>query len=353
MNPLTNEAHMFGALFADAVVGAAFSTESYLARFAAFERALARALGEAGLVSPSVSAMGVTAIDSFAPDLDAIRASMVRDGVPAPEYARQLKAHAGAECRAAIHAGATSQDLVDTATVLALREVNEVLSGRLLSVLSALDGLEASFGAEEMMGRTRMQAALPITVSDRIAGWRLPVASHLDRLAEIRPRIEMLQFGGAVGNRSAMGEAGARVAEGIAQTLELNNPPRAWHVMRDGMAEFAGWLSLVTGTLGKMGQDLCLMSQQGVDDLRLSGGGSSSAMPHKQNPVLAETLVTFARYNAVQLSGMHAALVHEQERSGAAWTLEWMILPAMACTTGRALLLAQEVLGKIDRLGPA
>ncbi|NDR56203.1 3-carboxy-cis,cis-muconate cycloisomerase [Aliiruegeria sabulilitoris] len=353
MNPLTHEPHMFGPLFTDETISAAFSSARFLSHFSAFERALAQALGEARVVSPKVSAAAVAAIDSFVPDLEAIRAKVLTDGVPAPEYARQLKAHAGPDCLAAIHAGATSQDLVDTATVLALREVTEELGQRLHATLAALDKLDSTFGKVEMMGRTRMQAALPITVSDRIAGWKMPLATHLERLEEIRPRIEQLQFGGAVGNRAATGTAQEAVAAHMAGALGLNNPPRAWHAMRDGMAEYAGWLSLVTGTLGKMGQDLCLMAQQGVDELRLSSGGSSSAMPHKQNPVLAEMLVTLARYNAVQLGGMHQALLHEQERSGAAWTLEWMILPAMAGATGKALLLAQDLLGKIERLGPA
>ena len=93
------------------------------------------------------------------------------------------------------------------------------------------------------------------------------------------------------------------------------------------------------------------MSQQGIDEIRLSGGGSSSAMPHKQNPILAETLVTLARFNAVQVSGMHHALIHEQERSGAAWPLEWLILPQMCTATGAALKRARELLATIDYLG--
>ena len=116
------------------------------------------------------------------------------------------------------------------------------------------------------------------------------------------------------------------------------------------LADFAGWLSLVTGSLGKFGQDVALMAQAG-DEIELSGGGGSSAMPHKQNPVEAEVLVTLARFNAAQLSGMHQALVHEQERSGAAWTLEWLILPQMVVATAAALRLAGELAGQIESLG--
>lgn len=94
------------------------------------------------------------------------------------------------------------------------------------------------------------------------------------------------------------------------------------------------------------------MAQQGVDEVSLAGGGGSSAMPHKRNPVRAELLVALARFNATQLSGMHQALVHEQERSGVAWTLEWMILPQMILSTGQALISCGTLVQQIDRIGP-
>ena len=106
--------------------------------------------------------------------------------------------------------------------------------------------------------------------------------------------------------------------------------------------EFAGWLSLVTGSLGKIGQDIALLAQMGA--IVLAGGGKSSAMPHKSNPVPAEALVALARFNATQLSGIHHAVVHEQERSGAAWTLEWMILPQMIVATAASLSRAAALL---------
>lgn len=98
-------------------------------------------------------------------------------------------------------------------------------------------------------------------------------------------------------------------------------------------------------------ESIALMAQQGVDAIALSGGGGSSAMPHKSNPVLAELLITLARFNATQLSAMHHSLVHEQERSGAAWMLEWMVLPQMAMATGSATLAAKDLCKKIRQIG--
>ena len=137
----------------------------------------------------------------------------------------------------------------------------------------------------------------------------------------------------------------------LAEMLGLQPAAKSWHSDRSVIVEFAGWLSLVTGSLGKVGLDIALMSQNGIDEIRLSAGGASSAMPHKQNPVLAESLVTLARFNATLLTGMHGALVHEQERSGSAWTLEWMLMPQMCVATGAALRNAATLLKSIETIG--
>ncbi|RUU26526.1 3-carboxy-cis,cis-muconate cycloisomerase, partial [Mesorhizobium sp. M6A.T.Ca.TU.002.02.2.1] len=141
----------------------------------------------------------------------------------------------------------------------------------------------------------------------------------------------------------------AAVRAAVAERLSLGDAPQ-WHSQRDRIAELANWLSLVTGGLGKFGQDIALMAQAG-DELQLAGGGSSSAMAHKRNPIDAEMLVTLARYNAVQLSGTHHALVHEQERSGAAWTLEWLILPQMLMAAGASTCVADRLLSNITAIG--
>src|SRR5690606_13415398 len=169
------------------------------------------------------------------------------------------------------------------------------------------------------------------------------------RLVELRPRVLVLQFGGAVGTLDKLGAKGRAVAERMAAHLELGLPVRSWHTQRDNLAELGGWLSLVSGTLGKLGQDIALMALSG--EVALDGTGSSSAMPHKQNPVKAEVLVALARYNATLVSGMHQALVSEQERSGAAWTLEWMVLPQMVVAAGAALRTAIDLVGSIKSMG--
>lgn len=337
-----------GGLFADPDMGALWSADAQLAGMRAFEAAFSRALGRAGLVDQAEPA--AQAIERATFDMDDLRKGTGQDGVVLPRLVRQMKAAAG-DAAGAVHKGATSQDVIDTATAMAMRDTLALVDRRLAQLTDSLGNLTVRFGDHPLMGRTRMQAATEITVADRIAPWVLPLSDHRARIAQARPRIARLQLGGASGNRRDLGDRADAVAADMAAVLGLENPARAWHAMRDGVAEFTGILSLVTGTLGKMGQDIALMAQQGIGEIALSGGGTSSAMAHKQNPVLAELLVTLARFNGGQLALIHQALIHEQERSGAAWALEWMVLPQMAQATGRALTAAITLAGQVQRIG--
>lgn len=338
-----------GGYFGDDEAARLWSPPAQLAHMLAFEAAWSRALGACGLIERRIAERDARAIEAFSPDLDDLRAGTARDGLPVPALVAQLRgSHPDG---AAIHKDSTSQDVMDTALVLTIRDHTNLMLARLKALCGALEALDARYGAHRLTGRTRMQAALPITVADRIATWHLPLMDHRDRLEQNRPRVERVQIGGAAGDRAAFAAASDEIAAHVAGELRLGDPPRAWHARRDGLAEYAGCLSLITGTLGKMGQDVCLMAQQGIDEIALARGGGSSAMPHKQNPVSAELLVTLARFNAVQVSAMHHALVHEQERSGAAWSLEWMVLPPMALAAARALAAATTLISSVRALG--
>jgi 3-carboxy-cis,cis-muconate cycloisomerase len=158
----------------------------------------------------------------------------------------------------------------------------------------------------------------------------------------------MLQFGGPVGMLQALEDKGPAVARTLGEILDLDVPPHSWHELRSGIGRFASWLSLVTGSLGKMGTDITLMAQDEIGEVILTEGGGSSVLTKKINPVRAEILVALARFNAVQLSAMHQSMVHENERSGAAWTVEWMILPQMVVATAAALESASRLLASIE-----
>jgi 3-carboxy-cis,cis-muconate cycloisomerase len=341
---------LLSGLFGDEEIAALLSSEASLAHMLMVESAYAEALGKVGLVPVDIAQTAAVQIKGFVPDVTGLRTRMAADGVVVPALVEQLKGALSADLHIALHKGMTSQDVVDTSLILSLSPILQVLGGRIAALLIALNDLMERFGDNALQGRTRMQAALPIKVGARIKTWQASLVAHQNTLSDISPRLLVLQLGGPVGTRAGLAP---NIATEMAEILGLSDPAAAWHTNREALVEFAGWLSLVTGSLGKIGVDATLMAQQGVDEIALTGGGRSSAMPHKSNPILAETLVTLARYNATQLPGMHHALVHEQERSGSAWALEWMILPSMVMATGSALSTATKLCGSVTRLGGA
>ncbi|PZV35578.1 3-carboxy-cis,cis-muconate cycloisomerase [Mesorhizobium kowhaii] len=340
---------LLSALLGDEEASRHFSVEAEIEAMLAFERALAEVEAENGLITREAAAAIVSALASFRPDTALLRAGVARDGVMVPELVRQIRTAVGEPHGASVHFGATSQDVIDTGLMLRLKSVVEHLGLLLTETVMRFASLEERFGGRALTGMTRMQPAVPIKVADRIVAWREPLQRHQERLSEQSRRLLAVQFGGAAGTLEKLDDKGPAVRAALAAKLGLADAPQ-WQSQRDALADFAGWLSLVTGSLGKFGQDIALMAQGGTDSA-LSGGGGSSAMPHKQNPVKAEALVALARFNATQLSGMHQAVVHEQERSGAAWTLEWLLLPQMVVATAASLRLAAGLAGQIESLG--
>ncbi|HET7411848.1 MAG TPA: 3-carboxy-cis,cis-muconate cycloisomerase [Pararhizobium sp.] len=340
-------------LLGDEQVATHFSADADIAAMLAFEKALAQAEAEEGIIDVETADAIAQACDTFAPDMAALRTATARDGVVVPELVRQLRKAIGAPHDDRLHRGATSQDVIDTSLSLRLKPALAILHERLGSLVTALTGLEQRHGPEPLMGRTRMQAAIPISVGDRVKTWRRPLERRIDELPRITDSACRLQFGGPVGTLDKLGTKGPTIRRRLAALLDLPVIDEAWHSQRDGMVELSDWLSLVTGSLGKLGQDVALMAQNGIDEIALSGGGGSSAMAHKHNPVRAEMLVTLARFNAVQVSAMHQVMVHEQERSGATWALEWMILPQMVVATAAALRTAIDLAASVQRIGSA
>ena len=338
-------------LVGDAEIAALIGPEAELTAMLAFETALAEAEAGVGVIPADAAAAIAAALAGFRPDIAALAAATARDGVVVPEFVRQLCASIGEPHAGRMHFGATSQDVIDTALVLRLKAALPVLAARLDAVIATLDAVEAQFGGRTLMGQTRMQAAIPITVGARIASWRGPLARQGARLDTLLPEVLVVQFGGAAGTLEKLGDRAGPVRAALAAALGLGDAPQ-WQSQRDRIVELGGWLTTTTGALGKLGQDVALMAQAG-DEIALAGGGGSSAMPHKANPVGAEILVALARFNAAQLGGLHHAMVHEQERSGAAWTLEWLLLPPMLVAAGAALRTAAHVASSIRSLGKA
>jgi len=283
-------------------------------------------------------------------DFEGLRSRVEKSGVPVTELVRQLREQIGGEAADYVHWGATSQDIFDTARILQIQATLTILGSRLDSLIQNLSQLADKHRHTLIAGRTHSQQALPITFGFKVAGWLAPLLRHRERLAEMKPRVLVVQFGGAVGTLAALGESGTQVQKALADELCLNLPIIPWHTQRDNMAELAGWLSLVSGSLAKMAQDVILLAQSEVGELRESGDisrGGSSTMPQKNNPVVSELIITSAHTNASLLASMHQAQIQEHERGTHGWQMEWLVLPQMftlmAAALNKALFLSQNL----------
>ncbi len=333
-------------LVGDAEFEALFSDDAEIAAILQFEAALAGAEADAGLISDAAAAAIDKAIAGFKPDMAEIARGIAKDGVAVPELVRQLRAVVG-EHGKSVHFGATSQDAIDTGLMLRLATAIGLIEQRLVALVAALEAVSERDGGQTMMAHTRMQQALPIAVASKFATWIAPLTRSRRTLQLLRKRLLVIQLGGPVGNRAELGDKAELVTRRLAERLDLGLA-EPWHAERDPIVEFGSLLSLITGALGKFGADVALLAQNEVSIVKVEGGGGSSAMAHKSNPVNAELLVALARFNAGLAGTLHQSLVHEYERSGSAWTLEWMVLPQMVVATGASLRLAATLAGQIS-----
>ncbi|GGD26114.1 3-carboxy-cis,cis-muconate cycloisomerase [Aureimonas glaciei] len=334
------------ALCGDAEISAHFSGDAEVAMILRFEAELARAQVAFGLV-PQASADRIASVaETLRPDPAELGRAMARDGVSVPHLVQELRRAVGEPHAAFVHLGATSQDAIDTGLMLRLRAVLDLLVVRLERLMEEMGRLVREQGSRTLMAQTRMQAALPFTLADKLATWQRPLEKHAARLSSLRAGLPV-QLGGPIGTGESFGDQYEDIRRALALRLGLGDAP-SWQSDRTEILDIAQALALLAGTTAKIGQDFALMAQTGINAVRLAGGGGSSAMAHKENPVGAEVLVAIGRFNAGLLGLLGQSMIHENERSGAAWTLEWMLLPQMAETTGRAIAVAEGLVSHAE-----
>lgn len=344
------DSHLFSPLFGDAEIAEQFSDTQLVRAMLAVETALAVVEGRLGVIPAGATDQIVAAAASMEVDFDRLRSGVEKSGLPVIDLVSQLRAQIGGDAADYVHWGATSQDILDTAKVLQIRTALEILESQLTGAIRNLAQLAGQHRRTLMAGRTHSQQALPITFGFKVAGWLAPLIRHRQRLAQMKPRLLVIQFGGAVGTLAALGTTGIQVQEALAEELKLNQLHIPWHTQRDNMAELAGWLSMLTGSLAKMAQDIILLAQSEVGELRESDDtsrGGSSTMPQKNNPIFSELIITAARTNASLLAAMHQAQIQEHERGTHGWQMEWLVLPRMftltAASLNKALFLSQNL----------
>ncbi len=333
---------VFGALYGTDAMRECMGEMALLQHMLDVEAALARAQARLGIV-PAEAAMAITAAARAERlDLAALAAATRNTGYPVVGLVRQLSQFAGPEAGRWTHWGATTQDIMDTAVVLQMRAGLDLIRAELRAVNAGLAALARRHRGTVMAGRTHLQHALPVTFGYKVAVWLSPLVTMVERLDQLRPRLERLQFGGAAGTLASLGAQGLAVQEELARELGLALPDIPWHVARDGVAEAVSFLGLLCGALSKLATDVILLMQTEVAEVaepHQEGRGGSSTMPQKRNPISCEYIIAQARGVQALVPQMQAAMAQDQERGTGPWQAEPLAI-------GQAFLLAHGALAQ-------
>jgi 3-carboxy-cis,cis-muconate cycloisomerase len=304
------------------------------------EAALARAQAGLGLVPIEAAEAISGAARAEHLDLDALGASTAVVGYPVVALTKALGQAAGAEAARWVHWGATTQDILDTATMLQAREGLALIERDLVRILDGLAALALRHRDSAMAGRTHLQHALPITFGCKCAIWMQPLLRSLERLRELQRTGLAVQFGGAVGTLASFGAAGNDVVGALATELGLPAPTVPWHVDRGLLAEIACALAILCGGLSKLATDVMLLMQTEVAEAsepHQSGRGGSSTMPQKRNPIACEYVLAAARGVHAATPLMLSAMAQDHERATGPWQAEDLALPQIFVLTSGAL----------------
>lgn len=338
------DSQLYGGLFDCGEAGRLFSDSAEVRAMLLVEGALAKAQGTLGVIPADSAAAIGRAVVEIAVDPGVLRRPTAQNGVPVPglvaAFRDEMKAPEHAQY---VHWSATSQDIMDSALMLRLRQVLVLVEADLRAAVIALGQLAETHADLPMPARTYGQHATPTSFGAVVAAWGAPLADLLEELPGLRTSCLLVSLSGAAGTASALGEQAAEVRAALAKGLALNDPGRSWHTDRTPVLRIADWLLRVTLAFGKIGEDCTALVQSGIQEITLGGAGASSTMPQKQNPVAPAALLALARQGSGLMAVLHGAAMQQHQRDGAAWFTEWMCLPqivlgaAAAAKAGRGL----------------
>jgi len=328
------------ALFVDPAMARIWSAEQSVRCMLAFEAALAHAEAQAGIL-PLTAAEAISAAceqDHF--DAPSLFLEASTSGTPVIPLIRMLEDRVAGGASGYVHYGATSQDVMDTALALQMRDGIDLLVGRTFALAATCAKLAEQHRQTLMVGRTLLQQAAPITFGLKAARWLSLALRQTRRLRELREDINVVQFGGAAGTLAALGGAGPQVTELLATQLGLTVPDLPWHAERDRVAAVAARLGIVAAASAKIAQDIVLLAQTEIGEVseaRAEGKGVSSALPQKQNPVDAIAVRAAAQLAIGSVPVALGAMIQEHERAAGSWQAEWAMLPDLFRFTSGAL----------------
>ena len=338
---------VFRDIFTTPAMRAVWSDENRVQKYLDFEKALAIAQARLKIIPQEACDEIVKHCDAKDYDMAKLKEATERIGYPVLPVVQQLVKLCKDKLGEWSHWGATTQDITDTATVLQIRESLDIVGREIDGICDALAALAKKYRDLPMAGRSNLQQAVPITFGYKMATILAGFERHKERLAELRKRVEVGEFGGAAGTLSSLGTQGLKCQVELMKELKLGQPAISWHTVRDTIAEVGCFLGLVTGSCGKVALDVKLLMQTEVEEVYEpfhAGRGSSSTMPQKRNPI-SSVYITAQTAMVKQLSAaLLEAMVEDHERATGPWEIEWIALPEIFMLSAGALAQTRFVL---------
>jgi 3-carboxy-cis,cis-muconate cycloisomerase len=331
---------IFRDIFCTPEMRAVFSDQRRTSYYLEIEAALARVQARLGII-PKDAAREIERqcrIENI--DFARLKQQTERVGYPILGVVQQIVSLCAGGLGEWCHWGATTQDITDTAAVMQIRAALELVEQDMEAIAAALADLSRRHRDTAMAGRSNLQQAVPLTFGFKTAALLAAMQRHRERLAQLRPRVLVGEFGGAVGTLASLGSEGLKVQAGLMAELGLGQPEIAWHTVRDSIGEVACFLGLLTGTLGKISMDVKLLMQTEVAEVYEpfhEGRGSSSTMPQKRNPISCLYIHSTVALVRQHVAALLEAAVADHERSTGPWEIEWIALPEIFLLASGAL----------------
>jgi 3-carboxy-cis,cis-muconate cycloisomerase len=342
------QSDLFDRIFVPAPLRDVVSDDAWLQAMLDVERALAAAEAGAGVIPAEAARTIADACMAERLDAAAIGDAGRDPGNPVEPLVRALRSAVGGDAADFVHRGATSQDILDTAAMLVSGRALDLIIDMLTAVAGDCARLAEAHRSTPIAGRTLLQQAVPTTFGLKAAGWLAGVLEAGRDLRHIREERLAVQLGGAAGTLSALGDGGLDVVRRFSEELGLREPLAPWHTNRVRIGELGAALAVAAGAVAKIGLDVGLMSQTEVAEVAESGGGVSSTMPQKRNPVGSVLAIACARQVNGHVSVLLAAIPQEHERAAGAWHAEWPALSGALAYTGGAVDGARGALAGLE-----
>src|SRR6059058_5649404 len=342
---------IFRDIFSTADMRRIFSDEARTGYCLEIEAALARAQARLGVI-PETAAREIVhqcRIENI--DFARLKKQTERIGYPILGIVQQIVDLCADGLGEWCHWGATTQDITEPGVILQIRAALELVEKDMDAIAGALGDLSRRYRDTPMAGRSNLQQAVPLTFGFKTAALLAAMQRHRERLAQLKPRVLVGEFGGAVGTLASLGSDGLKVQAALVEELGLAQPEIAWHTVRDRIAEVGCFLALVTGTLGKLSMDVKLLMQTEVGEVFEpfhEGRGSSSTMPQKRNPISCLYIHATAALVRQNAAALLEAAVADHERSTGPWEIEWIALPEIFLLSAGALRQSRDLVAGLQ-----